>query len=164
MQQEIASRQECLAARLGLPKEEFDFNVSCTEEQQREAVIRSRVVSMPSWGILDRQTGEYRAVREPPPVDARIAVEQASTSPAATNRSNSLIPSNVIDHLIILMAFPHQVLIDVGSIIWEEFRASQGISVKVDNAEINGYFFFGPRKSLISANGRSNSKSLSTMI
>jgi len=41
--------------------------------------IRSRVVSMPSWDIFDRQTQEYRDSVLPPAVIARVAVEQAST-------------------------------------------------------------------------------------
>ena len=41
--------------------------------------IRSRVVSMPSWDIFDRQPQEYRNSVLPPDVTARVAVEQAST-------------------------------------------------------------------------------------
>ncbi|MBV8728802.1 MAG: transketolase [Acidobacteriia bacterium] len=41
--------------------------------------IRSRVVSMPSWDIFEYQTPEYRASVLPPNVEARIAIEQAST-------------------------------------------------------------------------------------
>src|SRR5262245_11328 len=41
--------------------------------------IRSRVVSMPSWEIFDRQTPDYRDSVLPPAVKARVAVEQAST-------------------------------------------------------------------------------------
>jgi transketolase len=41
--------------------------------------VRSRVVSMPSWDIFDRQTQEYRDSVLPPAVKARVAVEQAST-------------------------------------------------------------------------------------
>ena len=41
--------------------------------------IRSRVVSMPSWDLFDHQTQEYRDSVLPPPVTARVAVEQAST-------------------------------------------------------------------------------------
>jgi transketolase len=41
--------------------------------------IRSRVVSMPSWEIFERQTQEYRDSVLPPRVKARVAVEQAST-------------------------------------------------------------------------------------
>ena len=40
--------------------------------------IRSRVVSMPSWEIFERQTKEYRESVLPPHVTARVAVEQAS--------------------------------------------------------------------------------------
>ena len=42
--------------------------------------IRSRVVSMPSWEIFDRQPQSYRDSVLPPSVKARVAVEQASTS------------------------------------------------------------------------------------
>jgi transketolase len=41
--------------------------------------IRSRVVSMPSWDIFERQTQEYQDTVLPPQVTARVAVEQAST-------------------------------------------------------------------------------------
>jgi transketolase len=41
--------------------------------------IRSRVVSMPSWDIFDDQSEEYKDSVLPPNVEARIAVEQAST-------------------------------------------------------------------------------------
>jgi transketolase len=41
--------------------------------------IRSRVVSMPSWELFERQPVEYREQVLPPGVTARVAVEQAST-------------------------------------------------------------------------------------
>ncbi|HEX5126118.1 MAG TPA: transketolase [Rhodocyclaceae bacterium] len=41
--------------------------------------IRSRLVSMPSWDIFERQTQDYRDSVLPPRVTARIAIEQAST-------------------------------------------------------------------------------------
>ncbi len=41
--------------------------------------VSSRVVSMPSWDIFERQTQEYRDSVLPPGVKARVAVEQAST-------------------------------------------------------------------------------------
>jgi len=41
--------------------------------------IRSRVVSMPSWDIFEHQTQAYRDSVLPPQVQARVAVEQAST-------------------------------------------------------------------------------------
>ena len=41
--------------------------------------IRSRVVSMPSWDIFERETQEYRDLVLPPGVTARVAIEQAST-------------------------------------------------------------------------------------
>jgi transketolase len=48
-------------------------------EQLLAGGIGSRVVSMPSWEIFDRQTQEYRDSVLPPSVTARVAVEQAST-------------------------------------------------------------------------------------
>jgi len=48
-------------------------------EELLAADIRSRVVSMPSWEIFDRQAPEYRDSVLPPSVTARVAVEQAST-------------------------------------------------------------------------------------
>ena len=48
-------------------------------EELRAGGIRSRVVSMPSWEIFDRQAPEYRDSVLPPSVTARVAVEQAST-------------------------------------------------------------------------------------
>ena len=41
--------------------------------------IRSRVVSMPSWDVFERETQEYRDAVLPPDVTARVAIEQAST-------------------------------------------------------------------------------------
>lgn len=41
--------------------------------------IRSRVVSLPSWQLFDSQSEEYRDSVLPPPVTARVAIEQAST-------------------------------------------------------------------------------------
>src|SRR5262245_16703022 len=41
--------------------------------------IRSRVVSMPSWDIFEHQTKDYQESVLPPEVEARVAVEQAST-------------------------------------------------------------------------------------
>lgn len=41
--------------------------------------IRSRVVSMPSWDIFEHQPREYQESVLPPEVQARVAVEQAST-------------------------------------------------------------------------------------
>jgi transketolase len=41
--------------------------------------IRSRIVSMPSWDIFERETQEYRDSVLPPDVTARVAIEQAST-------------------------------------------------------------------------------------
>jgi transketolase len=41
--------------------------------------VRSRVVSMPSWDIFERETQAYRDGVLPPDVKARVAIEQAST-------------------------------------------------------------------------------------
>ena len=41
--------------------------------------VRSRVVSMPSWEVFERQPRAYRDSVLPPNVKARVAVEQAST-------------------------------------------------------------------------------------
>ncbi len=41
--------------------------------------IRSRVVSMPSWEIFEHQSREYQDSVFPSEVEARVAVEQAST-------------------------------------------------------------------------------------
>ena len=41
--------------------------------------IRSRVVSMPSWDVFEREAQEYRDAVLPPEVTARVAIEQAST-------------------------------------------------------------------------------------
>ena len=41
--------------------------------------IRSRVVSMPSWDLFEREPQAYRDSVLPPAVTARVAIEQAST-------------------------------------------------------------------------------------
>jgi transketolase len=41
--------------------------------------VRSRVVSMPSWDIFERETPAYRDSVLPPDIEARVAIEQAST-------------------------------------------------------------------------------------
>lgn len=41
--------------------------------------IRSRVVSMPSWDLFEREPQSYRDSVLPPDVKARVAIEQAST-------------------------------------------------------------------------------------
>jgi transketolase len=41
--------------------------------------IRSRVVSMPSWDIFELQPQDYRDSVLPPEIEARVAIEQAST-------------------------------------------------------------------------------------
>jgi len=40
--------------------------------------VNSRVVSMPSWDVFERQSREYRDSVLPPAVTARVAIEQAS--------------------------------------------------------------------------------------
>jgi transketolase len=41
--------------------------------------VRARVVSLPCWELFDQQPQEYRDSVLPPDVEARVAVEQAST-------------------------------------------------------------------------------------
>jgi len=41
--------------------------------------IRSRVVSIPSWEIFEHQSQEYQDTVLPPDIQARVAVEQASS-------------------------------------------------------------------------------------
>jgi transketolase len=48
-------------------------------EQLKTEGIKARVVSMPSWGLFDSQSDEYKARVLPPEVKARVAVEQAAT-------------------------------------------------------------------------------------
>ena len=48
-------------------------------EMMKQEGIRSRVVSMPSWEIFEHQSKEYRESVLPSQVEARLAVEQAST-------------------------------------------------------------------------------------
>jgi transketolase len=48
-------------------------------EQLLAAGVRSRVVSMPSWDLFERQSEAYRNEVLPPSVTARVCVEQAST-------------------------------------------------------------------------------------
>jgi transketolase len=57
---------------------ELSLCVKAHEELLAEG-IRSRVVSMPSWDIFERQTKDYQENVLPPHVTARVAVEQAST-------------------------------------------------------------------------------------
>ncbi|MBZ5567703.1 MAG: transketolase [Acidobacteriia bacterium] len=52
--------------------------VSAFERLKAEG-IRARVVSMPSWELFEQQSQEYRERVLPPSVQARVAVEQAST-------------------------------------------------------------------------------------
>jgi transketolase len=47
-------------------------------EQLAAEGVRSRVVSMPSWALFERQTKSYRDAVLPPSARARVAVEQAS--------------------------------------------------------------------------------------
>jgi transketolase len=48
-------------------------------ERLRSHGIRSRVVSMPSWDVFERETQAYRESVLPADVTARVAIEQAST-------------------------------------------------------------------------------------
>ncbi|MFM0605905.1 transketolase [Paraburkholderia sediminicola] len=48
-------------------------------EKLRSEGIAARVVSMPSWDLFERQDEAYQDSVLPPDVDARVAVEQAST-------------------------------------------------------------------------------------
>jgi transketolase len=48
-------------------------------EQLVAGGVRSRVVSMPSWDVFERETQAYRDEVLPPAVTARVAIEQAST-------------------------------------------------------------------------------------
>jgi len=48
-------------------------------EQLKTEGIKARVVSMPSWGLFESQSDEYKAKVLPPEVKARVAVEQAAT-------------------------------------------------------------------------------------
>ncbi len=57
---------------------EVSLAVAAHEKLDAEG-IRSRVVSMPSWDIFDRQPREYRESVLPATVKARVAVEQGST-------------------------------------------------------------------------------------
>jgi transketolase len=53
----------------------------CVDANERlgQEGIRSRVVSMPSWELFDRQPESYRNEVLPPSITACVAVEQAST-------------------------------------------------------------------------------------
>ena len=57
---------------------EVSFAVAAYEQLLKDR-IRTRVVSMPSWDIFEQQTQEYRESVLPPNVNARIAIEQASS-------------------------------------------------------------------------------------
>jgi transketolase len=48
-------------------------------EQLAAEGIRSRVISMPSWSLFEKQTQSYRETVLPPSVRARVAVEQAGS-------------------------------------------------------------------------------------
>ncbi len=47
-------------------------------EQLKAEGISSRVVSMPSWELFERQSKEYRESVLPPAIQARVGIEQAS--------------------------------------------------------------------------------------
>jgi transketolase len=48
-------------------------------EQLAAEHVKARVVSMSSWELFEQQDDEYRNSVIPPAVNARVAVEQAST-------------------------------------------------------------------------------------
>ncbi len=48
-------------------------------EALKQQGIHARVVSMPSWGLFERQSRDYRDSVLPPEVTARVSVEQATT-------------------------------------------------------------------------------------
>ncbi|MGA8491066.1 MAG: transketolase [Terriglobales bacterium] len=48
-------------------------------EQLKSEGIKARVVSMPSWGIFEAQSEEYKKQVLPPEVKARVSVEAAAT-------------------------------------------------------------------------------------
>jgi transketolase len=48
-------------------------------EQLKSEGIKARVVSMPSWGIFEAQSDEYKKQVLPPAVKARVSVEAAAT-------------------------------------------------------------------------------------
>ncbi|HEY9279604.1 MAG TPA: transketolase [Eoetvoesiella sp.] len=48
-------------------------------EQLKAEGIKARVISMPSWDLFERQPLEYRNQVLPPSIEARVAVEEAST-------------------------------------------------------------------------------------
>jgi transketolase len=56
---------------------EVHLVLSAHEELSREG-IGVRVVNMPSWGLFERQTPQYRDDVLPPSVEARLSVEAAS--------------------------------------------------------------------------------------
>ncbi len=57
---------------------EVSLCVQAYEELKGQG-IRARVVSMPSWGLFEQQSREYRNSVLPPEVTARVSVEQATT-------------------------------------------------------------------------------------
>jgi transketolase len=57
---------------------ELSLAVQAHETLARQG-IRSRVVSMPSWDVFESQSHEYRDSVLPPQIEARVAIEQAST-------------------------------------------------------------------------------------
>lgn len=57
---------------------EVSLCVDAYEELKKQG-IHARVVSMPSWGLFERQSQEYRDRVLPPEVTARVSVEQATT-------------------------------------------------------------------------------------
>lgn len=83
----VARGAYVLASELGPAPPQVILMASGTEvslvirahEQLAREGVRSRVVSMPSWELFERQPAEYRKAVLPPEVAARVAVEQASS-------------------------------------------------------------------------------------
>lgn len=57
---------------------EVQLAVAARDELEPDG-IAARVISMPCWELLDRQSQEYRGKVPPRRVKARVAIEQAST-------------------------------------------------------------------------------------
>src|SRR6202045_4635476 len=57
---------------------EVSLCVTAYEQLQAEG-IKARVVSIPSWGIFEAQSDEYKKQVLPPSVKARVSVEAAAT-------------------------------------------------------------------------------------
>ena len=84
---EVIGEPQLIAAHVERAREQvsdafrhiFDEELVAAHEKLVTEGVRTRVVSMPSWELFDRQPREYRDKVLPPQVRARIAIEQAST-------------------------------------------------------------------------------------